>query len=313
MNKVLLGMGSFAMDTRIVCPALPKEDSFALVSGEQVAPGGSCANMLVTFAGLGGVSRMIAKIGDDAAGTAFRDTLAKDGVDNTLLLVKPGGVSLHTYVMVTPEGAHSIFVNPGNSMMDLKPRELSPELLDGVDIIYSDLFPAAAAVAVAGMCRQKGIPVVICLQCPPSFMHALGVTDEEIAQAISLADLFISGREGYFELTGCADYREGAIEAHRRFEPCAGVVCTAGAEGAYWLHKSGALSVPAMPVAAVDSTGAGDSFLGALLYSYYCLGESRLEALRFAAGAGALKCTVPGPRLKVPEGQLRAFVAATGG
>jgi sugar/nucleoside kinase (ribokinase family) len=309
MKTVLLGMGTFAMDTLIGCRSLPQEDSFSLVNKEKVMPGGSCANMLVTFAALGGTSRMIAKIGDDETGILFRQSLKDDGVDDSLLQVKPGGISLHTYVFTTPDGTHSILVNPGDSMMELKAEELGPELLQGVDIFYSDLFPPAATVSMAKMCKKKGIPVILCLECAPSFMHTLGVNDVEIADAVLLADLFIGGREGLYELTGCTDYREGAAELYERYRPACGVICTAGSEGALWLDDNDVLTAPALPVVAVDSTGAGDSFLGALLYSYYQLREPRLKALQFATAAGALKCTVSGSRLKTTEAGLRGFIA----
>lgn len=310
MKTTLIGIGSYAMDTMIACPALPKEDSFALVREERILPGGSCANMLVSFAALGGKSRMLAKIGDDETGRMFSKTLKEDGVDISLLLTKPGGTSLHTYVFTTPDGTHSILVNPGDSMMALGPDELKPEILADADLFYSDFMPCAATVALAKTCRERGIPIVLCMQCAPSFMRSLGVGDAEIDEAMSLADLLISGREGLFDLTGSTDYRQGTAEVYARFLPSSGVICTAGSEGALWLDKTGALSAPAMKVRSVDSTGAGDSFLAALLYGYYHLRETRQAALEFAVGAGALKCTVPGPRLRVTEAELRGFIAA---
>jgi len=310
MKTTLLGMGSYAMDTSIVCSTLPKEDSFALVREERTLPGGSCANMLAAFAALGGKSRMLAKIGDDETGRMFSQTLSEDGVDNSLLFIKPEGTSMHTYVFRTPEGTHSILVNPGDSIMALSPDELNPDILEGVDLFYSDFMPGAATVAMITMCRERGIPVVLCMQCAPSFLHSLGVNDAEIAEAMSHADLFISGREGLRELTGIADYSQGTEAVYSKFRPSDGVICTAGSEGALWLDGTGALFVPALNVRTVDSTGAGDSFLGAFLFSYYHLRTARQDALEFAAGAGAMKCTIPGPRLHATEAELRSFIAA---
>ncbi len=308
MKTTLLGLGSFAMDKIIDCAALPAEDSFAVVTKERTLPGGSCANLLVTFAALGGESRMLAKIGDDDVGKAFRRTLKEDGVDDSFLLVKKGGFSLHTYVFTTPVGTHSILVNPGDAMMELGENDLTEEMLEGTDVFYSDLFPPWAAAAMAKKCRAKGIPVVLCMQCAPSFMHSLGVKNEEIMDAISLADLFISGREGLYELTGRRDYRQGARTALDRFYPSKGVICTAGNEGAFWIDGKEERTAPALKVHPVDSTGAGDSFTGALLYSYFHLHQGKRAALDFAAGAGALKCTIPGPRMRVNEKQLRNFI-----
>jgi sugar/nucleoside kinase (ribokinase family) len=308
MAKNIVGMGTGAMDTVVSCIALPKEDSFQIIKNEQTLPGGSCANMLAAFVSLGGSAKMIAKIGDDEYGAQFRKTLLLDGVDDRFLITKRGGVTLHTYVFAAENGEHSIFVNFGDSLMDLRPEEVGESMLDGADLYYSDLFPAAAAVKMAGLCRERGIPVVICMECPPSLVERSGAARGDILAALGMADLIISGREGYNELAGAENFEQSLETTYKRFAPKFGAVCTAGDMGAVWTDAQGTLKVEAYKIVPVDSTGAGDGFLGALLYSYFAMGSSRYEAMDFAAAVGAMKCLRFGPRIKTTPGEVFSFI-----
>ncbi len=308
MLKRVLGLGTAAMDTVIFCPSFPRGDSFQVIKSEQVLPGGSCANMLTTLASLGAESRLIAKIGDDELGLLFRSTLIEDGVDDRFVITKPGGKTLHTYIMAVESGYHCIFVNLGDSLKDLQPDDLDSPMLEGVDLFYSDLFPGEAAVLMASMCRERGIPVIICLECPPSFMERAGVGKENILKALSLADLIISGREGYKELTGIENYRKALAITYRKFQPRFGALCTAGDEGSTWKNAQGIIETAAYKITPVDSTGAGDSFLGAFIYSYFMEGKSRTAALEFASACGAMKCMRVGPRIKINTKEVEAFI-----
>jgi sugar/nucleoside kinase (ribokinase family) len=306
--KRVLGLGTGAMDTVIFCPTLPGGDSFQVIKSEQLMPGGSCANMLTTLASLGVESRLITKIGDDEIGVLFRSTLVKDGVDDRFIITKPGGRTLHTYVLADGKGQHSILVDLGDSLMTLEPGEIHSSILDGVVVFYSDLFPGKAAVWMANRCRETGIPVIICLQCPPSFMNRSGVSDTTIFEALSLADLIISGREGYRELTGKSDYQESLDFIYRKFQPRFGALCTAGDEGSTWQNGREILRKDAYRIIPIDSTGAGDSYLGALIYSYFIEGRSKADALEFASAVSAMKCLRIGPRIKINPGEVRSFI-----
>ena len=309
MIKKVLGMGASAMDTVISCPFLPKEDGFQVVEHEEILPGGSGANMLVALNALGTKSCLLAKIGDDECGKLFRNTLRADGIDDDLLITKPGGTTLHTYILAAADGQHCIFVNIGDSLMDLHPEEIDDAILDGVDLFYADFFPGAATVAMAKRCREKGIPVVLCMQCTPSFMRRAGNTDEEIDTGLSLADLIISGRDGYCEWSGISDYHQALKAVYNQYHPYFGAVCTAGDTGAIWIQENRTINAKAYAITPIDSTGAGDSFLGALIHAYFAEGQTPSDALNFASAVGAMKCLRFGPRIKVTPDEVKAFMA----
>ena len=151
MNKrgVVLGLGATAMDIVIRCSDLPKEDGFAQIYDERRTSGGSCANVLVTLAQLGVETSLVARIGEDSLGEQFRRELLQDGVSDRYLQVKPGGVTMYTYVFVAEGGKRSIFVNSGDSFLSLKEENVEESMLNGVDVFFTDGYPSGPSLKLA--------------------------------------------------------------------------------------------------------------------------------------------------------------------
>lgn len=309
MIRTVLGMGTATMDVVLQCGSLPKADGFEILENEMVLSGGSCANMLVTLARLGIKTKQIAKIGDDSFGRIFREDLLRDGVDDSLLMTVPGGKTMHTYIIAASNGEHTIFSNMGDCIMNLKPEEITPAMLDGIDLFYTDMFPAKPAIAMAKLCAGKNIPVIFCLQCPVEIMHKIGVQKEEILEMLTLADLFISGRSGYLSLTDTADYHEALHILYEKYPNKWGMICTAGEHGAVWLDKDEKIIAQPYEIVPVDTTGAGDCFLGGLIYSYFVNGRTKQHSMDFASAAAAIKCLQPGPRIKADVKMINEFMA----
>ena len=141
MKIQVLGLGAAAMDVVLRCNDLPREDGFAFIHQENLMPGGSCANTLVALAGLGVQTGLLAKMGDDHYGRQFLQDLAASGVSTAHTLIKPGGVSLHTFITVAPDGSKAIFAHFSDSFLELAPDEIHPEMLDNVRVFYTDMLP----------------------------------------------------------------------------------------------------------------------------------------------------------------------------
>ena len=311
MIKTVLGLGTATMDVVLQCDSLPTADEFALIGSEQLLSGGSCANMLVTLARLGLNARQIAKIGDDRLGRAFRQDLMQDGVDDSLLITVPDGQTMHTYIFAAANGEHTILANMGDCIMNLRAEELTPEMLEGVDLFYTDMFPSQPAIALARVCRESSIPVIFCLQCPPEFMNKIGVSNEEIQEMLSLADLFIAGRSSYYGLTSIMDYEEAMTTLYQKYPSELGMICTAGDDGAVWLDRAGLTYTKPYDIVPVDTTGAGDSFLGGLIYSYFAGGQTKQKAMDFASATAAIKCTQLGPRIRADANMIHDFMTGS--
>ncbi len=309
-KKRVLSLGAVAMDVIIETKQLPKEDGFAFVESEKLVPGGSASNLSVALAHLGVEAYQTGKIGDDRYGDEFRRTLVEDGVDDRFLITKPSGSTLHTYIVTIPGGKHCIFANLGDSVTNLEPEELPENILDGIDVFYTDMFSARASIYLGKLAKNKGIPVLYNMQCPPSFMEKCGVNIREIEEMIRLSTVFASGREGYLEMTGEDEYEKGVKKFYQKYHVPQGVICTAGDEGAIWLDDKDLIHLDVYPVEAVDTTGAGDCFLAGLIYAYFCQGMNRQKALKFASASAAIKCMHKGPRSRSTVEDVKQFICS---
>ncbi|HUJ69803.1 MAG TPA: carbohydrate kinase family protein [Syntrophorhabdales bacterium] len=310
MTTDVLGMGAVAMDLVLRCEELPGEDGFAFVHEERWLPGGSCSNVLVTLSSMGARCAVAAQIGDDSYGNGVRADLDRAGISTRYLLTKLGGTSLHTLVAVDSRGSRSIYANLGDAFLDLSESQVSREMLDGVKVFYTDMLAAKPALELARLCREMGIPTVFNLECSPTFMESCKVARDELEEMISLCHLFCVGREGLRGLTPMADERQAALHLNEKYAPKGGVVATLGEKGAFWSGNGETVSVPAFTIAAVDTTGAGDAFAGALIYARLLRQRDMGTSLAFANACGAIKCLQPGPRLKANEKEVEEFMEA---
>lgn len=307
MSKKILSLGAIAMDIVLNADSLPKDDGFGLISRETILPGGSASNVSVSAAHLGMEVYQTGKIGSDKFGREFRRTLVEDGVDDRYVITNEGGTTLHTYIVTAPGGRHCIFANMGDSVNTLQMRELPENLMGQMDIFYCDMFSPDAAIDLARAAVDGNKPVLYNMQCVPSFMEMCGTSKESIEHMMRLCTVFVSGRDGFRELTGEEDYHKAMRMVQEIYQVKDGVICTAGSEGAFW-YDGREYSQAAYPVEAVDTTGAGDCFLGGLLYAYFDEHMDKQEALKFANASAAVKCLQPGPRSRADVEEIMNFM-----
>ena len=307
----ILLLGALAMDVTLLAQALPEDDGFALIDGEKTVPGGSAANVAVAVEHLGAQARLTGKIGDDDLGRQYLADLNKENIDTACLRIKNGGVTMHTYVIVAPQGRHCILANLGDCINEMTAAETEDAFLDDCACFYSDMFSAPAALQLAELANKRNIPVVYNLQCTPAFMANCGCTFPMIDEMLSRADLILGGRSSLSQLAESSDPAEMTETICRRWQPRDGVICSLGSEGSLWRHDEGALRMPAYKVQTVDSTGAGDCFAGALMVSLYANGEKdREKALRFASAAAALTCREVSPRFSGTAEDVHDLIAS---
>lgn len=301
MTVDILGLGTAAMDIVLQCEELPKEDGFSFIHNENIMPGGSCANVLVALNNLNIKTSLVAQLGDDYYGKLFLQDIVQSGIATEHIYVKEQGVSLHTFVTVAQKGSRAIYCNLGNSLLDLSEEMVNIEMLQGVKVFYTDMFPVKPALKLAELCKKIGIPVAVNLQCAPSFMELCQAPKAELEKMLTMADIIFACREGLLELAACTDFYQAGKMIYTKFQPQHGLVFTLGERGALAFSKTGILEVPAFRVDAIDTTGAGDAFIGGFLYGFFIRKMPKEEAIRFANACAAIKCTQLGPRLKATE------------
>ena len=296
MHPNIIGLGPASLDIVLNCDALPREDGFSWVHQERMTPGGSCANVLTILARFGHAPALIAKLGDDQCASVFISDLKKNNIHTDYLLENPGGTTLHTYITVAEDGRKSIFVNLGDSQLELEEEEVQENWLRDVSVFYTDLFPARPALKLARACVKRGIRVVFNLQASVSFMKMCGISQEQIREMIGLSDVFITSRAGMQAFDSGRDPLSAARNICRACYAKNGVIVTLGEEGVLWAGEEFSMSSPAFHVEPVDTTGAGDAFAGGLIHSFLFDRRTREDSLAFAQACAAVKCTIPGPR-----------------
>jgi len=261
-------------------------------------PGGKGANQAVAAARLGARTAFVGRVGDDAHGRLLLDSLRGAGVDTTGTLSggAPTGVAV---VLVTADGDNSIVVSPGANAL-LTPDDVRTAAVATADVLLlqREVDPATS-LAAATSCR--GTVLLNLAPSGPMPAELLARTDVLVVNQHEAADLL--GEAG--DRSAAAE-PSAAAERLRALGPRA-VVVTLGAAGAVAVDDAGRHAAAAAPaVTAVDTTGAGDAFTGALGHRL-AAGDALPTALRFAVLVGALSVTRPGAQPSFPTAdQVRA-------
>jgi ribokinase len=250
-------------------------------------PGGKGANQAIAAARAGGTVSVIGAVGNDSFGARLRSILELSGVvtDHLRTTEGPSGTA---HIVVDDEGGNAIVVIPGaNATVDhLVPGDEG--LIASADALLVQLeIPLAAVLAGARTARDHGVRTVLtpapAQPLPPELLAAV--------------DLLVPNEHEAAALTGLTDPRGAATAL---LEQVPEVVVTLGAAGSLYAARGHEpFTVPAPQVTAVDSTGAGDTFVGTLAVA---LGEGRpmREALEWAATAAALSVQRPGASASMP-------------
>ncbi|MEU4568877.1 ribokinase [Micromonospora sp. NPDC023956] len=268
-------VGSANMDLVGTAPALPRVGETVLGTDFVMVPGGKGANQAIAAVRAGASCAFLGAIGSDAFGVTLRARITAAGVDTSQLRVTygPSGVAL---VMVNADGENQILVTPGAnaSLTGLTAAELAA--VRDADVMVAQLeIPVETVTEAAVAARSAGTRFVL------NAAPARQVPQE----LLDLVDLLVVNEVEATALTGRG---RAAPEALLDLAPRA--VLTLGAQGAWYVDRDGpATHVPAVTVDVVDSTAAGDAFTAALAVAW---GEGRdlLDAVRWAAAAGAA-CT----------------------
>lgn len=297
MKKIVV-VGSINMDLIMETPRLPALGETLLGGPFSTAPGGKGANQSAACARLGAEAVHIGRLGDDLFGRQLLEVLKDEGIDTSAIAVTAGTNSGVAQICVAG-GDNSIIVAPGaNALLSARDvRDHRGLFREARAALFQLEVPLEAVTEGLRLARAEGALTIL----NPAPWRPL--PDETLA----LVDVFVPNA---IELSQCAmtANREKAFE--KLLETGVGaVVMTAGSDGAYFAssHRSG--HVPAPSVDVVDSTGAGDTFTGALAVSL-AEGHQLQEAVHFGVHAGALACTRLGALPAIPRrDEVEAFLA----
>ena len=256
--------------------------------------GGKGGNQAVAAGRLGADVSIIGAVGDDAFGVEARAALVAEGVDVAGLATIAGAATGIALILVDALGENVISVASGANQA-LGPDEVEEELarlgsLAGDMVLVSnELLPVTVGAALRA--AQTGGARTIFNPAPASLIDRV---------ILEVVDLLTPNRGELSALSGSASTNGDEASAARSLPVRAAVIVTLGAGGALVVPRDGAVwTVPAIAVEAVDSTGAGDAFNGALVAAL-AEGRNLDDAVRRAVAAGGLATTRPGARAGMP-------------
>ena len=293
---MIVVFGSLNLDLVFRVEALPSPGETRLCPGYDSAVGGKGANQAAAAARAGGDCRMVGCIGADGFGDRVARELAACGVDidGVARVGRPTGCAA---VIVDANGENQIAVASGANL-EARAEAVADDWLRAASTLLLQLeVPAEENWRLLQRARERGLRVV--LNAAPA-----ATIPAKVARHIDV--LVVNEHEARTLLQD--DAADDAANA-RALAATTGGACivTRGGAGALAAHPDGMLDIGALPVDVVDSTGAGDAFVGALAAALDA-GQKLAPALRQASVAGALACTLPGALPSLPT--RRAILAA---
>lgn len=278
---VVVGSANLDFITRVL--HIPAPGETVLGDTYATAPGGKGANQAVACARAGGTVAFVGALGDDPFAGPLLDSLAGSGVhDRTSRVAAPTGAA---FISVSGSGENAITVASGANA-HLRPAHLG-DLRDVTHLILQLEIPLDTVIEAARAARQAGAQVI--LNAAPArplpadllrLVHVLVVNEGELHALVGPGPL------------------QRQLQAAQALGPGT-VIVTLGERGSAALQDGQRIDVPAHPVQVRDTTGAGDTFVGALVAAL-AAGRPLPDALTWASVAAALACTRDGAQPSMP-------------
>ncbi|WME22732.1 ribokinase [Brachybacterium sp. GU-2] len=292
-DGTIVVVGSVNVDLLAQVQRHPRPGETLHGTGGQMLPGGKGANQAVAAARLGARVAMVGAVGSDVQAEAAVSALREAGVDlgHVAEIEGPTGLAI---VTVAEDGENSIVVIAGaNDAMDAARVRAAAEVIS-----------AARIVVCQGEIPRDGIEALPALV-TGRFLHNPAPVMELDPAVLRASDpLVVNQHEAGLVLAQLAPGQEApedpeAVVAALRAAGIPSAVLTLGADGSLVADQAGVRRIPPAPVEAVDTTGSGDAFIGALALGL-ARGDDLATAARLASRVGAFAATGEGAQPSYP-------------
>jgi len=305
MAKPVLVVGSINMDLVGRCHHMPEPGQTIHGSGFLMTPGGKGANQAATVAKLGGSCRMVGRVGADLFGERTRENLSSFGVDTSFIRTDNEAATGVALILVDDAGENSIVVIRGANW-SIGPEEVRAAraaIRQSCCVMAQLEIPMAAVGVLAETCWELNVPFIL---------DPAPVPDGPIPEQVLRKTSILTPNEQETKAMVGTDVGtvDEAFAAGRKLREL-GVgtaIVKLGARGSVIVGEIEEF-VASKKVAAVDSTAAGDVFVGAIAVGL-SEGLSIAQAVKFGSFAAALSVTRMGAQSSIPtRSELDRFIA----
>lgn len=303
-NKVAV-LGSINVDTTYHMERFPEPGETLAAKDKSSAPGGKGANQAVAAARSGSQTYFIGMVGTDAEGKFMREALQADGIDTSHIGNDPHHGTGTALVTLDANGQNDIMVYGGaNQAMTTANLKDLDALMEEVDFLVTQ-FETPQEVALAAFKAAKAHDVITVLNPAPA--------KEILPELLAYTDVIAPNETESALLSGIEITDEASLVQTAQAFQEKGVtttLITLGSKGAFFATKDDHGIVPAFKVKAVDTTAAGDTFLGALISQLDPTMTNLADAIRYAQRASSLTVQRMGAMPSIPtEAEVTAALA----
>ncbi len=287
----ILVVGSLNADLVTRAPRFPLPGE--TISGEDlsVIPGGKGANQAVAASRQGAQVAMLGRVGSDSFGPVLIRNLQQNGVDTSHIQIAPSATGT-AIIVVDASGQNSIVLSPGANAK-VTPADVDAFPMQGVDTLLLQFeIPLETVLHAARLGRRNGLRVILnpapARRFPDSLLADVDILVPNESELALLTDRPVSDVPS--AETAARDLLTKGVET---------VIVTLGSQGALLVTSAQSIHIPAFPIQVVDTTAAGDAFIGGLAVA---LGEGYTleEAVRHGNACGALATAKFGAQPSLP-------------
>ncbi|MDC7685056.1 ribokinase [Asticcacaulis sp. BYS171W] len=298
-------VGSINADVTLEVERLPQPNETLMARASRQSIGGKGFNQAMALARLGCETVMVGAVGDDLMGSEARARLRRSGIDDRHISTITGQVTGTAHILVGRDGQNMITVSPGaNAALTPAHVEAATDLIASADALIVQMeVPLATTRRALEIARAHGILTVLN---PAPVLPG-------VESLLPLADVVTPNETELERMTGMDGFGDAALHAalHSLIKTGAGrALVTMGSSGIAALIEGTLVRLPAHRVKAVDATGAGDVFNGALT-AKLAGGAKWLEALHYAMAAAALSVSRASADAAPTLSEVEAFLAET--
>ena len=280
-------IGSYCQDVGLQVKRFPAPGETVLGVGYLESHGGKGSNQAINARRAGAKVAFVGAVGDDAAGRDALNLWRSEGIDIRHTVVRPGSPTGKAFIVITASGENNI-VGSSGANETLLPQDVAAarSCIAGASLVLAQLEVSAASVAEAFLLGRRAGAVTVLNAAP-----AAGAVPDAVW---TKTDFLIVNETEARQLTGNITEDNQKLCLLLRSQVRLGAVITLGAMGAIGIAADGEIVTVASPsIAVVDTTGAGDAFVGA-----FCSGWLRTldlrASLQLGTAAGSLACTFRG-------------------